>query len=442
MAAQVTRVPAWKKLGLQLKKSLEETKKRPFDQLSQENGDHLGAERSGQIYISRKSTNEHHKAKKRKSVSFSEDTKDDDGNTTEKLLDNYISQNTGEEGFTPDEASAFTTPKAHPANLDKSQSQAKAGTTKRKKSQANSSTRESNCPQYLDYLTSFYTDKANWKFNKKKQSLILRDVFDMSRIPPEYDSPLEAYIRGLESEAARQRLHVRLQAELKELEDENTQREEEKNATSPEPIEIRTSDSEKRQIEEDRESARKRFMFNQKVRRREDRDREEAETPEFKARLAKRKRSEIMLRALQGYLSNDVEPETEALRIDTPANVNRLLGPYNPAYYSSNSNDNELPAKKQLLRRKVIPTGLPDDDIKSISSASSVNSEPSESLSESAASDDDNDSEDSGTSGSEGTSSSSGRPSSSDANSDSSDSDSRTGSQSSSDSESSSDDSN
>ncbi|KAI9658135.1 MAG: hypothetical protein M1831_003980 [Alyxoria varia] len=58
---------------------------------------------------------------------------------------------------------------------------------------------------YLNYLDSYYISRATWKFNKATQNQLLRDVFT-DRIPKEYHPALFAYIQGLQGQAARDRL--------------------------------------------------------------------------------------------------------------------------------------------------------------------------------------------------------------------------------------------
>jgi len=70
----------------------------------------------------------------------------------------------------------------------------------------------------LEYLDQFHNDRENWKFNKSKQNDVIKNVFNIYRIPSDYDSALLAYIEGLQGEGARKRLRDqagRLITELK-----------------------------------------------------------------------------------------------------------------------------------------------------------------------------------------------------------------------------------
>ena len=61
-------------------------------------------------------------------------------------------------------------------------------------------------PQYLEYLSQFHTDRASWKFNKAQQISLLKNIFDVSHIPRDYNEALKAYIIGLQGDGARNRL--------------------------------------------------------------------------------------------------------------------------------------------------------------------------------------------------------------------------------------------
>lgn len=60
--------------------------------------------------------------------------------------------------------------------------------------------------EYVRYLQQYYSDKANWKFNKNKQKDLLKNLFNIYRIPAEHDGALVAYFAGLQGAAAQQRV--------------------------------------------------------------------------------------------------------------------------------------------------------------------------------------------------------------------------------------------
>lgn len=61
-------------------------------------------------------------------------------------------------------------------------------------------------PAYLDYLHQFHYDKPNWKFNKSKENHLLKSVWSTLRVPAPYTDALISYIAGLQGAGARTRL--------------------------------------------------------------------------------------------------------------------------------------------------------------------------------------------------------------------------------------------
>jgi len=72
-------------------------------------------------------------------------------------------------------------------------------------------------PQYLEYLTQFHTDRASWKFNKAQQISLLKNIFDVSRIPKDYNEAIRVYIAGLQGDGARNRLRETASQTLKSI---------------------------------------------------------------------------------------------------------------------------------------------------------------------------------------------------------------------------------
>jgi hypothetical protein len=70
----------------------------------------------------------------------------------------------------------------------------------------------------LDYLTQYATAKSNWKFNKNRDTWILKHLFSETDISREYDFALAKYIHGLQGTGARERLKKQCLVMLKEVE--------------------------------------------------------------------------------------------------------------------------------------------------------------------------------------------------------------------------------
>lgn len=147
---------------------------------------------------------------RRKSVAFTLDTKADDGYSAQHLFKAWASSAGQSKSGQPAQTGATSLTTAPDSAVGKHQ---------RKRQRAASiatpeshllndkelSTAESS-PEYLTYLIRFHKDKSTWKFKKSKQTALLKNCFNINRIPSTYDSALIAYISGLQGVAAQQRL--------------------------------------------------------------------------------------------------------------------------------------------------------------------------------------------------------------------------------------------
>jgi hypothetical protein len=59
---------------------------------------------------------------------------------------------------------------------------------------------------YLEYLKTYHEAQDQWKFNKNHQSHLLTNAFDLHRIPSSFDPAIASYMAGLKGAAARERL--------------------------------------------------------------------------------------------------------------------------------------------------------------------------------------------------------------------------------------------
>ncbi|KAF2654703.1 hypothetical protein K491DRAFT_600295 [Lophiostoma macrostomum CBS 122681] len=197
------------------------------------------------------------RADRRKSVTFTPDTKTSDGNSASNLFKKWVTEQKGPAAeFSPAEVAQFAPPpKLHPANnaspsqpqsVEEAQQPSKAEKrTKKVKGQKllTETTQEKDLPEptgsqshtpadppnqskkpkgknrelYLDYLKQYHTDRANWKFSKIRQNDVLDNALDIFRIPEEYTDALIAYVRSLKSAGALERLKERCDSALREL---------------------------------------------------------------------------------------------------------------------------------------------------------------------------------------------------------------------------------
>lgn len=59
---------------------------------------------------------------------------------------------------------------------------------------------------YVEYLHQFHHDKPNWKFNKSKENHLLKNLWSTFRVPATYTDALVSYIAGLQGAGNRTRL--------------------------------------------------------------------------------------------------------------------------------------------------------------------------------------------------------------------------------------------
>jgi hypothetical protein len=283
-------VPAWKKIGLKLKYAKETADDVPVVSTLPEptNGpSHAGAKRSREEDVEQESTSAAKRNKQsqreirtespaprsilsgsqsptktpanRKAVSFSAETKAEDGETGQ----NYFKAWAAGQPHTPPKPSTEILVPETPESAEKpspikpqdspaetkAETKAKAKAAKRDKKKADQAAaltqnpdlesmpslqerRESKAAKkaakqerkaqeqqpvaaqeaqgpasaYVEYLHHFHHDKTTWKFNKSKENHLLKNVWSMYRVPAPYTDALVNYIAGLQGAGARTRL--------------------------------------------------------------------------------------------------------------------------------------------------------------------------------------------------------------------------------------------
>lgn len=214
---------------------------------------------------------------------------------------------------------------------------------------------------FLQYLNTYANNQPNWKFNKAHQTHLLKNIFNIYRIPTTYDTALASYIKGLQGSAARARLLETARGILDE----------------------RAGMEDAQRQAEAREAARQkdRSIITDTV------EQALSRAAEDETKAKKRKRAEEMILALNAGDGTSDRPFVTSTTATTPSQ----------------------PVKRARTRKLRTLTGLPDDD----DTSSSENS--SESSSESS---DDSSSESSGESSSDSSSASGQNSSSGDGSSD------------------------
>jgi hypothetical protein len=282
-------VPAWKKIGLKLKYAKETADDAPIVSATTEtNGDsHAGAKRSRDEDAEQENPskrNKQHATRElrlespaprsilsgsqsptktpafKKAVSFSAETKAEDGETgqnyfkawaagnqphtppkpsteivvpetpesaekptTDSPADNKAKSKASKREKKAEQAAAHQDVEGMPSLQERRESKAakKAAKQERKAAETQaqqpaspaasasaSSTTTATAPPsaYVDFLHQFHHDRPNWKFNKSKENHLLKNVWSMYRVPAQYTEALVAYVAGLQGAGARTRL--------------------------------------------------------------------------------------------------------------------------------------------------------------------------------------------------------------------------------------------
>jgi 20S proteasome subunit alpha 1 len=67
----------------------------------------------------------------------------------------------------------------------------------------------------LSYLRQYYEDRSSWKFQKNRETHLLKHILSLEQLPSRYNRALLAYLQGLKSEGARQRLRITAQGAIR-----------------------------------------------------------------------------------------------------------------------------------------------------------------------------------------------------------------------------------
>ena len=444
--APVQHVPAWKRIGLKLKQgdpgspaksdnirksSSGSNKKRPREtngvNLVEHASDVNGASRSAKKQKrsahdddassvsaaaatatqtssdARKDT----QSQKRKSVSFAPDAKQSDGVSTKELLDTWQQeQNLGQQSSEPVSAdgkiaaSQSLDGDAKPSKAKKPRTSKGPSGVRRKITEKTETTSES-ISAFLEYLSAFHRSRDAWKFNKTKQTHLLRDLFDLRAVPSDYNTALKEYLLGLKGESIR--IHLREQASQIVEEEDNalvnqstgkpTNTEDSSNAASHAKQSDKAMEPRRypgispAQRKQEYRDAVRRFKKELKegLLKREESD--IMKDPEWKPKIDRRLRAEMVLwcvgevekrgadadRMFVGDGENGIKIRPGVVEHVEPANkADQVDRATNGVHDAGNVMNGKKPKRKRKRKRR---TGLPDDDSSSEISESSNDSD-------------------------------------------------------------------
>ena len=260
---QGPRIPAWKKLGLKLKNAGDERRGRlshvepePAPVKSKKRK-RLGKDGHHEVLVVHPAPAEsiaeahhtspspsptctavsqpqiHTASRKRKSVTFTPETKTKDGDSIKQLFQSWVNEYKGSEdpSFRPESAGNVFRVKGSAAD-GQSRSHKTARRQHRPKQSPTTTTTTTTTNKHdtptdlhpaLVYLGTYFHSPQRWKFNKVRQTYLLKHLLDFQRIPSEYDEALCSYIAGLRGEAVRARVTATLeqnQPDSKNMDDE------------------------------------------------------------------------------------------------------------------------------------------------------------------------------------------------------------------------------
>ena len=278
--------------------------------------------------------------RKRKSVNFTPDTKENDGDELQWITEGD--------------------PKVKSSGPPKAKKQKKVHPSKHSSKPASTQDSQSTLPvtslsesrthSILTYLDTFYNSKilgdtgTTWKFNKAKEKALLKHYFEVNVIPEKYDDALHAYIEGLQS--SYHRAHLQKMA-----------------------FQIRQDDEEHLQKQRDLENGRKAEEYEKALARHLSRKKEELiqkeeidmrANMEWHNRIRKRKRAEEFLATIPTQI-----PPTESTHhpLSEEAKDERLDTQDWAKTHVITTTDSNGKRKRKRKRR----TGVPDDDSSSSS---------------------------------------------------------------------------
>lgn len=170
----------------------------------------------------------------RKSVSFTPDTKQKDGETGQNYFKAWASGQdptainpSAEEADSPSKSPIEQTekPVEQPRPKKAKKPKKSKSTSVDSKASTVATTTPGNVagtettgeiPAYVGYLRQYHHDKDNWKFNKKKQNDLLKNLFNVKSLSIKHEPAIIAYVQGLQG-AARDRLAAQAEEVLKSI---------------------------------------------------------------------------------------------------------------------------------------------------------------------------------------------------------------------------------
>ncbi|CRG85952.1 hypothetical protein PISL3812_02955 [Talaromyces islandicus] len=157
------------------------------------------------------------KESRRKSVSFTEDTKNEEDDNSSTTVEDAPTEKTAQPTQPQTEEPEEESPEARKQRKREKRAQRRQTQTQNPSNEttAPATTYNSDDKSVLSYLSQYHTDRSAWKFQKNRESQLLKKALSVDDVPAEYNQALFAYLKGLKSEGARQRLRKNAQDAIK-----------------------------------------------------------------------------------------------------------------------------------------------------------------------------------------------------------------------------------
>ena len=417
-------VPAWKKLGLKLKyaKELPQEEEAPRKESMDEqdgvegvNGEVETSEKKDKKKGKKRRLDEEEKedketdekdaapkSKKKKQVSFSADTKVRDGEEDEgsdQEAGGVSVSAEDKDGSKP--GIADQQPTSEDGDDEQSATEVKEKKKKKKEKGKKKDTASTDSSQIhetpiLSYLSHYHKYRQTWKFQKNRETHLFKHVLSLEQVPAQYNAALLAYLQGLKSEGAKQRLCQTAEEVVKaDIENKGPAENGDGEATTDEKEDGNTPNSTDYDKAVD---AFKAWLLDPK----EDFDYDgvagqlDADT---RRKLEKRQRAELMVFAVQGKLFTAEKPKPKEVRPKKVAPAKKKRKNRTTIVEISSSSESESSSSSDS-------DSSDDESGKPNGAASKTSNSSSDSNSSDSSSDSDSDSDSTSSSGSSSSSSS------------------------------------
>jgi hypothetical protein len=160
---------------------------------------------------------------RRKSVTFTPDTKRVDGSSAQDLFKKWAAEQKGIDAEFADFASvsAPIVEVKEPLRTEKRQKEVTKSPAPPTTTPAASKGKKKDPSIYISYLTQYHNDHDHWKFNKAKQNDVVDNALNIFRISEQHSEALLKYVQGLKGAGVVQRLSEKCKATLKVLDKED-----------------------------------------------------------------------------------------------------------------------------------------------------------------------------------------------------------------------------